>query len=187
MKRWEALGDGIADATVLISHDRYFLDVTVTKMVEIWNKKVHFYVGNYEKYLTQKAERKALLENAYRNQKERIEQLEAFINRFRYQATKAAQVQSRIKLLEKVVPIEVPPERKKIRFDFPTCGKSGRSVLELTRVRKAYGDLVVFDQLDLHIGRIDEAHLHPLRGQVERLPDRLGAQQVAIHRNRHGD
>ena len=67
-----------------------------------------------------------------------------FIDRFRYQATKASQVQSRIKLLEKVVPIEVPPERKKIHFTFPACAKSGRTVLELKHTRKAYGDLAVF-------------------------------------------
>src|ERR1700675_263472 len=73
-------------AYVLISHDRYFLDVTVDKIVEIWNRGVHFYSGNYEKYLQQKQERTDQLEAAYRNQRERIEQLEAFINRFRYQA-----------------------------------------------------------------------------------------------------
>src|SRR5579864_9815222 len=74
---------GFPNACILISHDRYFLDVTVDRTVEIWNKKVNFYSGNYEKYLSQKAERKAQLEAAYRNQRERIEQLEAFINRFR--------------------------------------------------------------------------------------------------------
>jgi ATP-binding cassette, subfamily F, member 3 len=76
-----------------------------------------------------------------------------FIDRFRYQATKAAQVQSRIKMLEKVVPIEVPPERHRIHFKFPTCAKSGRTVLELTHVRKAYGPLTVFRDLSLHIER----------------------------------
>src|ERR1051326_4173036 len=69
-------------ACVLVSHDRYFLDTTVTRIVELWNKKAAFYAGNYAKYLTQKAERKAQLEAAHRNQRERIEQLEAFINRF---------------------------------------------------------------------------------------------------------
>ena len=82
-----------------------------------------------------------------------------FIDRFRYQATKASQVQSRIKMLEKVVPIEVPPERKKIHFDFPTCAKSGRTVLELKHARQAYGDLIVFDNLDLHIERGDRIAL----------------------------
>ncbi len=71
-------------AFVLISHDRYFLDVTVNKIVEIWNRGVHFYSGNYEKFLRQKQERTEQLEAAYRNQRERIEHLEAFINRFRY-------------------------------------------------------------------------------------------------------
>src|SRR5439155_15709990 len=80
-------------------------------------------------------------------------------DRFRYQATKASQVQSRIKMLEKVVPIEVPPERQKIHFDFPTCNKSGRTVLELKHVRKAYGDLVVFGGLTLHIERGDRIAL----------------------------
>ncbi len=90
------------NAFVLISHDRYFLDVTVSRTVEIWNKKVFFYSGNYDKYIVQKTERREQLEAAYKNQRERIEQLESFINRFRAQATKAKQVQSRIKELEKI-------------------------------------------------------------------------------------
>ncbi len=99
-------------AYVLISHDRYFLDVTVDRITEIWNKGVHFYSGNYEKYLQQKQERRDSLVAAYKNQRDRIEQLEAFINRFRYQATKAKQVQSRIKELEKIERIEIPPDEK---------------------------------------------------------------------------
>src|SRR5581483_6936683 len=99
-------------AYVLISHDRYFLDVTVSKTAEIWNKRVTFYTGNYEQFLKQKNERKTQLEAAYRNQRDRIEQLEVFINRFRYQATKAKQVQSRIKELERIERIEVPPDEK---------------------------------------------------------------------------
>jgi ATP-binding cassette subfamily F protein 3 len=94
-----------------------------------------------------------------REQDDEIERMQAFINRFRYQATKAAQVQSRIKLLEKVVPIEVPPERKRIHFTFPTCAKSGRTVLELTHVRKAYGALAVFKDVNLHIERGDRIAL----------------------------
>jgi ATP-binding cassette subfamily F protein 3 len=82
-----------------------------------------------------------------------------FIDRFRYQATKASQVQSRIKMLEKVEPIEVPPERKKIHFDFPTCGKSGRTVLELKNARKAYADHVVFRGANAHIERGDRIAL----------------------------
>ncbi len=126
-------------AYVLISHDRYFLDVTVNRIVEIWNKQVHFYPGNYEKYLAQKQQRQEQLESSYRNQRERIEQLEAFINRFRYQATKAKQVQSRIKELEKIERIEVPPDEKPIHFSFPQPVASGRTVSEFIDVAKTYG------------------------------------------------
>jgi ATP-binding cassette subfamily F protein 3 len=126
-------------AFVLISHDRYFLDVTVNRIVEIWNKKIWTYSGNYEKYLTQKTQRQEQLEAAYRNQRERIEQLEVFINRFRYQATKAKQVQSRIKELEKIERIELPEEEKTIHFSFPQPKASGRMVAEFVGVAKAYG------------------------------------------------
>ena len=104
---------------VLISHDRYFLDVTVNKIAEIWNKRFWFYTGNYDKFLAQKTQRNEQLQAAYKNQRDRIEQLEVFINRFRYQATKAKQVQSRIKELEKIERIEIPPEEKTIHFSFP--------------------------------------------------------------------
>src|SRR5437870_6929722 len=114
-------------AFVLISHDRYFLDVTVSKIVEIWNKRIHFYAGNYDNYEEQKTQRLEQLEAAYRNQRERIEQLEVFINRFRYQATKAKQVQSRIKELEKMDRIELPEEEKTIHFSFPQPMASGRN------------------------------------------------------------
>jgi ATP-binding cassette subfamily F protein 3 len=125
-------------AFVLISHDRYFLDVTVNKIAEIWNKRFWFYTGNYDKFLAQKTQRNEQLQAAYRNQRERIEQLEVFINRFRYQATKAKQVQSRIKELEKIERIEVPPEEKTIHFSFPQPKPSGRIVAEFEGVAKIY-------------------------------------------------
>ena len=125
-------------AFVLISHDRYFLDVTVNKIAEIWNKKFWFYTGNYDKFLSQKTQRNEQLQAAYRNQRDRIEQLEVFINRFRYQATKAKQVQSRIKELEKIERIEVPPEEKTIHFSFPQPKPSGRIVAEFEGVSKSY-------------------------------------------------
>jgi len=125
-------------AFVLISHDRYFLDVTVNKIAEIWNKRFWFYTGNYDKFLAQKTQRNEQLQAAYRNQRERIEQLEVFINRFRYQATKAKQVQSRIKELERMERIEVPPEEKTIHFKFPQPKPSGRIVAEFENVAKIY-------------------------------------------------
>jgi len=151
-------------AYVLISHDRYFLDVTVDKTVEIWNKGVHFYSGNYEKYLAQKQERSDQLEAAYRNQRERIEQLEAFINRFRYQATKAKQVQSRIKELEKIERIELPAEERTIHFSFPQPKPSGRIVAEFQNVSKSYGDKFVFGGVNFIIERGDRIALVGVNG-----------------------
>jgi ATP-binding cassette, subfamily F, member 3 len=128
---------------VLISHDRYFLDVTVNKIVEIWNKRLWFYTGNYDKFLFQKTQRNEQLQAAYKNQRDRIEQLEVFINRFRYQATKAKQVQSRIKELEKIDRIEIPAEEKTIHFSFPQPKQSGRIVAEFENVAKVYPGRVV--------------------------------------------
>jgi ATP-binding cassette, subfamily F, member 3 len=147
------------NAFVLISHDRYFLDVTVKKTIEIWNKRVQFYSGNYEKYLAQREERKTQLESAYRNQREKIEQLEAFINRFRYQATKAKQVQSRIKELERIDRVEIPPEEKTIHFHFPQPKPSGRIVAEFKAVAKSYGAKKVFGDVNFMIERGDRIAL----------------------------
>ena len=126
------------NAFVLISHDRYFLDQTVSKTTELWNKKAHFYFGNYEKYLKQKEERRTQLLSAYKNQQDRITDLEAFINRFRAQATKAKQVQSRIKELEKIERIEVPEEEATIHFTIPQPPSSGRTVIEVSNLTKVY-------------------------------------------------
>src|SRR4030088_2258156 len=140
-------------AFVLISHDRYFLDVTVNKIAEIWNKRFWFYTGNYDKFLSQKTQRNEQLQAAYRNQRDRIEQLEVFINRFRYQATKAKQVQSRIKELEKIERIEIPPEEKTIHFSFPQPKPSGRIVAEFVGVGQSYGTKEVFRDVSFVIER----------------------------------
>ena len=151
-------------AYVLISHDRYFLDVTVNKIVEIWNKEVHFYAGNYDKYLAQKEMRRSQLESAYKNQRDRIEQIEAFINRFRYQATKAKQVQSRIKELEKIERIEIPPEEKTIHFTFPQPQPSGRNVVEAKGLAKSYGEKQVLRDVEFFIERGDRVALVGVNG-----------------------
>jgi ATP-binding cassette subfamily F protein 3 len=147
------------NAFVLISHDRYFLDVTVDKTVEVWNKRMHVYHGNYEKYLTQKQERLTQILSAYKNQRDRIEALEAFINRFRAQATKAKQVQSRIKELEKIERIEVPEEEATIHFSFPQPPASGRTVIEVKHLTKHYGEKRVLDDVSFTIERGDRIAL----------------------------
>jgi ATP-binding cassette subfamily F protein 3 len=146
-------------AVILVSHDRYFLDAVVTRITDLNLRTLTDYVGNYSKYVEQRDAMLERLRQAKRDQDEEVARVKMFIDRFRYQATKAAQVQSRIKLLEKVVPIEVPPERKRIHFKFPPCAKSGRTVLELKHARKAYGDVTVFRDLTLHIERGDRIAL----------------------------
>src|SRR5450432_2978959 len=151
-------------AFVLVSHDRYFLDVTVRKIIELWNKGLHQYTGGYSKYETLKTERRAQLQAAHANQQEKIQQLEAFINRFRSQATKAKQVQSRIKELEKIERIEIPPDERTIHFSFPQPKPSGRVVAEFKKVGKSYGDHLVFSDADFLIERGDRVALVGVNG-----------------------
>ena len=153
-------------SVILVSHDRYFLDAVVTHIADLTLRKITEYHTNYTKYLEQRDAAIERLREAKRRQDEEIQRVEEFINRFRYQATKAAQVQSRIKMLEKVERLEVPPERKRIHFQFPAAPKSGRMVLELKHVRKAYGGAapgqkanVVLEGVNLHIERGDRIAL----------------------------
>ena len=146
-------------SVVLVSHDRYFLDASVKRITEVGLRTLTDYHGNYSKYVVDHAARMENLREAHRRQKEEVEKAEAFINRFRYQATKARQVQSRIKQLDKVERIEIPPERKKIRFKFPDAPRPGRVVLELAGARKVYGENVVLGSVDLMVERGDRIAL----------------------------
>jgi ATP-binding cassette subfamily F protein 3 len=146
-------------AVVLVSHDRFFLDAVVTRITDLGLRKLTDYAGNYSTYLREWDARMEQLRKLKREQDEELERMQAFINRFRYQATKAAQVQSRIKMLEKIVPIEIPPDRKRVHFSFPPCPKSGRLVFELRRASKAYGPTRVFNGIHLHVERGDRTAL----------------------------
>jgi ATP-binding cassette, subfamily F, member 3 len=146
-------------AVILVSHDRFFLDAVVTRITEIGMRTLTDYVGNYSAYIRERDARMDRLRQMKKEQDDEIERMNAFINRFRYQATKASQVQSRIKMLEKIVPIEIPPERKRVRFHFPDCRKSGRMVLELKHVAKAYDATRVFADVNLHLERGDRIAL----------------------------
>jgi ATP-binding cassette, subfamily F, member 3 len=138
-------------AVVLVSHDRFFLDQVVGRIIEVWNGKLTEYPGNYSKYLQERERRIAALLEEKQQQDEEIAKIEAFISRFRFQANKASLVQSRVKQLEKVERIQVPPQRKRIAFRFPEPPKGGRVALELHGATQAYGDLTVLAGIDLTV------------------------------------
>ncbi len=144
---------------VLVSHDRDFLNRLVTRIGAIEAKKVVIYPGNYDSFLEAREKKKALLEAALENQRKEMEKAERFIERFRYKATKAKQVQSRVKALEKVEKIELAESPKTIRFTFPQPVRSGRVVVELKGVHKAYGPTKVYSGLDLLLCREDKVAL----------------------------
>ncbi|MCK4501676.1 MAG: ABC-F family ATP-binding cassette domain-containing protein [Desulfuromonadales bacterium] len=138
-------------AMVLVSHDRFFLDKVVSKIVEIWNGNLSSYPGNYSRYIQTRDERITALKAAKQQQDEEIARIAAFISRFRYQANKASQVQSRVKQLEKIVPIVLPPQRKKIAFTFPAPPKGGQIAVGLQQASQHYGDLQVLQHVDVQI------------------------------------
>lgn len=146
-------------ALVLVSHDRFFLDAVATSIVEIGLRKLTSYKGGYSAYVIEREARLERLREQKRRQDEEVARMQAFVDRFRYQATKAAQVQSRVKLLDKIIPIEIPPERKRVHFQFPGCARSARAVIELKDVRKTYGDLMVFERANVLIERGDRVAL----------------------------
>ena len=159
-RNWlEELLAGYPHALILVSHDRYFLDRVVTRIAEVGLRTLTSYVGSYSEYLVERDARITVLREQKKRQDEEIARVRQFIDRFRYQATKAAQVQSRVKMLEKITPIEVPVERKRVHFSFPDSPRSGRVALELRGIRKAYGSTVVFDGVDVHVARGDRIAL----------------------------
>lgn len=149
---------------ILISHDRYFLDENIRQAIEIWNNKLHFYAGNYSYYVAEKQKRLELLYSAYESQKEEIERTQKFIDRFRYKATKAKQVQSRLKMLEKIDRIELPQDTSQIRLRIPAAPRSGRQVLEGSQLGHSYGEKEVFHGLEFSIERGDKVALVGVNG-----------------------
>ncbi len=138
---------------LLVSHDRYFLDVTVREVYELWNGKLSRYPGTYSAYERRRAEELEAVFVAWERQQEEVARLEDFIRRFRYQATKASLVQSRVKQLDKIVPIEIPEGMKKIHFSFPPAPRCGTTVIRLEELGKAYGANRVLSGLNLEIER----------------------------------
>ncbi|MGB0258833.1 MAG: ABC-F family ATP-binding cassette domain-containing protein, partial [Coraliomargarita sp.] len=139
-------------AILTISHDREFLNAICKDIVEIRHRKLHRYVGNYDTYLKQKAEREAQHLAAYENQQKEIAHLEAFVERFRAKASKATQAQARLKQLEKMERIEAPEsDESTIHFKFPQPERSGQRVATVENVQQAYGDHVVYSDLSLTV------------------------------------
>ena len=141
---------------IIISHDRSFLDRVTTRTWELSLGRLTVYKGNYSRYLVEKQQRLEQERAAYNNQQAQIRQAERFITRFRAKSTKARQVQSRIKLLEKMERIELSESERTVRFSFPPAAPSGRDVLRLRGVGKSYGGRTIFSGVDLDLQRGDK-------------------------------
>jgi ATP-binding cassette subfamily F protein 3 len=149
---------------ILISHDRYFLDENINEVVELWGNKLHFYAGNYSFYRDEKEKRLELLKHAYTNQQEEIQRIQVFIDRFRYKASKARQVQSRINMLERMERIVLPENTAEIRMRIPDAPRSGRSVIETKKLGHHYGSKEVFQNLNFHLERSNKVALAGVNG-----------------------
>ncbi len=153
---------------ILVSHDRAFLDNMTTKTLALSNGKLESYAGNYNFFEAEQQKRKELRLNAAKNQQQQLKQTQQFIERFRYKATKARQVQSRIKQLEKIELIEIEGEEKEISFSFPQPKQSGAVVLEIQDLTKRFhtqfGYLTVLENINLTIERGDKIALVGVNG-----------------------
>ena len=153
-------------AVVMVSHDRYFLDRMVNKVVELYQQKLHFYTGNYSYYETEKALRVDMQQKAYENQQDYIRQNERFVERFKAKASKAAAAQSIVKRLEKLDRIEnVEIERPNMRINFSVEKQPGRVLCTLKHVTKRFGDLVIMEDTGAEIDRGDKIALIGANGK----------------------
>jgi len=143
-------------ALLIISHDKHFVNAITDKTLEIFLNKFSFFNGNYDAFLKFKEERDAQLENKFIVQQKKLKETEKFIERFRYKATKAKQVQSRIKQLEKIELIELPDSEEELNFKFDAPPQSGNVPIELINIHKAYGDNIIFNGLNIKIDRGDK-------------------------------
>ena len=138
---------------LVVSHDRYFLDTTVNEVAELYNGNLSIYPGSFSRYEKRRLQELAQIAEAYEQQQEEIAKAEQFIRRFRYKATKARQVQSRIKALERMERIAVPPVHKRLHFSFPEAPRSGRRSIRVEGLVKTYGEKVVLADVELSLGR----------------------------------
>ena len=153
-------------ALLLVSHDREFLDRQIDRVLSLESEGLRAYAGNYERYLELRAAEEERLAAQAEKQSRRRAQMQAFIERFRAKATKARQVQSRVKLLEKEEIVQVREERATVRFRFPEAPRSGREVARLERVSKSYGATPVYRDLSAQVLRGDRIAVRASFGKV---------------------
>jgi ATP-binding cassette subfamily F protein 3 len=151
-------------SVVIVSHDRYFLNRMVTAIAELAGGSVTLYHGDYDHFLMEREARQALREAQARNQAKRVAEIERFIERFRYKASKARQVQSRVKMLGRMERIETEADARRIHFSFPQPPRTGRLVARMSGIRKAYGDNVVYAGVDFLVERGDRVALVGING-----------------------
>lgn len=146
-------------AIVVVSHDRYFLDRITTRTAWLTQRILKSFASNYSGFLVARDMEEEMLRRKYANQQEEIARVQRFIDRFRYKATKAAAVQSRVKMLEKMEKIELPASAHRVRLRIPEPAPAGQQVLELRGIRKSYGDNTVFGGIDLLVEAGDKVAL----------------------------
>jgi len=153
-------------AVVVVSHDRTFLNNVTNRTIEVANQQLTTYEGNYDYYLEEKELREEIQQNAFENQQQKIRQAERFIDRFRAKATKSRQVQSRIKMIERMDKVEeVVDDTAAVNFRFTMKQQSGRQIMEFENISKAYGDLKILDHTSAKIERGDKIALIGANGK----------------------
>jgi len=158
---------------IAISHDRYFLDKLMTQITELAHQKLTIYQGNFSYYLKEKENRHLLLQKESKNQQDKIAKTETFIERFRYKNTKAAQVQSRIKMLEKMQVVKIDKTPKKAAIYFPKCPRSGDKVVSVENLAKVYEEIPVFSGLNFTLHRSEKVALVGINGAGKSTLSRL--------------
>ena len=162
-----------AGTIVVISHDRYFMDKLMTQIAELAHQRLTIYQGNFSYYLKEKIKRQELLQKEAKNQQEKIDKTQAFIERFRYKNTKAVQVQSRIKMLEKIQIVKIDKAPKKAAIYFPKCPRSGDKVVSVENLSKEYEEISVFSGLNFTLHRGEKIALVGVNGAGKSTLSRL--------------
>jgi ATP-binding cassette subfamily F protein 3 len=173
MEWLESYLKGYPGTIITVSHDRFFLDKIAQQIAELSSCNIHIYKGNYSHYLTEKDRRHAALKKEMELQKAQIKKIEAFVERFRYKATKAAQVQSRVKMLEKFSAVTLEAKSKSVTMKFPEGKKSAKEIAKAIDLGHNYGNLYVFGNLNFTLFRGDKVAFVGINGSGKSTLSRL--------------